>query len=169
MDALMEFIVVNYAWILIGSIIILLAIIGYYADKTNFGQGKQEQNEDSIVDNENVIQQQPQEIKETPIVVQNNIVNPNQQELNSNDVVVENIPKENETEKIENEFEMFDKEFNEIVPKKEFIDDELLDEIDSLSLDKTQKLKLTDIPDLDDVELPEIKKLNYKEEDIWKF
>lgn len=30
----------HYTWFLSGAILILLAIIGYYADKTNFGQGK---------------------------------------------------------------------------------------------------------------------------------
>ena len=66
-------------------------------------------------------------------------------------------------------FEKFDKEFNEILPEKEIINDDLLDEIDNLSLDKTQKIQLTDIPDLDDVELPKIKSLETVDEDIWKF
>lgn len=37
---LMEYIVEHYALFLGSAILILLAIIGYYADKTNFGQGK---------------------------------------------------------------------------------------------------------------------------------
>ena len=40
MQTILEYIMLNYTWILAGSIIILLAVIGYYADKTNFGQGK---------------------------------------------------------------------------------------------------------------------------------
>ena len=48
MQSIMEYILANYAWILFFSIIILLAIIGYYADKTNFGQGKVNQNIDNV-------------------------------------------------------------------------------------------------------------------------
>ena len=59
--------------------------------------------------------------------------------------------------------------FCEILPKKEIINDDLLEEIDSLSLDKTQKLDLYDIPDLDDVDLPKIKTFEPEEKDIWKF
>ena len=48
------------------------------------------------------------------------------------------------------------------------IDDDLLSDIEHLSLDKTQKYNFKDIPDLDDVDLPEIKKSD-EPEDIWKF
>ena len=40
MNVMLEYILSNYTWILFGLIIILLAIIGWYADKTNFGLGK---------------------------------------------------------------------------------------------------------------------------------
>lgn len=43
MTAIYDFIIVNYTWILIIVIIILLAIIGSYADKTNFGEGRKNQ------------------------------------------------------------------------------------------------------------------------------
>ena len=36
---ILEYIVSNYVWFLGSAILILLAIIGYYADKTNFGFG----------------------------------------------------------------------------------------------------------------------------------
>ena len=38
--AVVNFVMSYYAWFLAGTIIVLLAIIGAYADKTNFGQGK---------------------------------------------------------------------------------------------------------------------------------
>ena len=40
--AVINFVMNYYIWFLIGIILILLAIIGAYADKTNFGQGKKE-------------------------------------------------------------------------------------------------------------------------------
>ena len=44
MSQIIEYIVQHYIWIIICIVLILLAIIGYYADKTNFGQGKKEKN-----------------------------------------------------------------------------------------------------------------------------
>ena len=46
MTQMLEYIMQNYALFLGGAILILLAIIGYYADKTNFGQGKNVQNKE---------------------------------------------------------------------------------------------------------------------------
>ena len=40
MSEILDYILANYVWILTVAITVLLAIIGYYADKTNFGQGK---------------------------------------------------------------------------------------------------------------------------------
>lgn len=47
MTEILEYITLNYTWFLGGAIIILLAVIGNYADKTNFGQGKIKKSEDS--------------------------------------------------------------------------------------------------------------------------
>ena len=40
---MIEYVTANYVWILGGLILVLLIIIGYYADKTNFGQGEQKE------------------------------------------------------------------------------------------------------------------------------
>ena len=66
-------------------------------------------------------------------------------------------------------FKKFDEEFNELLPKKEIISNDLLDDINDMSLDKTQKIQISDIPKVDDVELPKIKTLPVEEDDIWKF
>lgn len=57
MTQVFEYIMQHYALFLGGAILILLAIIGYYADKTNFGQGKTVQNNedaDKITDIKNL-------------------------------------------------------------------------------------------------------------------
>lgn len=46
MTQVLEYIKQNYTLFLVGAIVILLAVIGYYADKTNFGQGKSEKSKD---------------------------------------------------------------------------------------------------------------------------
>ena len=66
------------------------------------------------------------------------------------------------------EINKFNEEFESILPKKEIIDSDLLNDIDDLELGKTQKIDLSVVPDLDNIELPKIKQMD-KEEDIWKF
>lgn len=206
MEAILEYIMEYYTWFLGGAIIILLAIIGYYADKTNFGQGKDKSetnkddglNLDKINENQTlgetvdkiygnqengVKQQQFANTKMEPIVSTANDAIIQQPEIDIvgqqsipvqtlesevNQEIDSNIQQELKTN-FESEFEKFDKVFDEILPKKEIINDELLEEIDSLSLDKTQKLNLNDIPDLDDVDLPKIKTFEPEEKDVWKF
>lgn len=207
MESILEYIMEYYTWLLGGAIIILLAIIGYYADKTNFGQGKVEKKEinkedeysidenqtlgetvDKIYSNQDSAKEQEKTAvyENQPTVTLENDSN-NQQELKTDiveqqkstipvespaSVVREEVVSNNEPESetnFEEDFSKFDKEFEEILPKKGLIDDELLDEIDSLSLDKTQKLDLNDIPDLDDVDLPKIKTFEPEEKDVWKF
>ena len=57
MKDILEFIVANYIWFLGGTIIILLAIIGSYADKTNFGQGKESKESKKEEEDNNEIKQ----------------------------------------------------------------------------------------------------------------
>lgn len=179
MRAILEYITMNYTWFLGAAIIILLAIIGSYADKTNFGQGKSKDSEEEIPNldeeiNNRELESTNEEIKEEEIIdgKQEQLTPKQMANLKEDDKLVvaetenHNI---NKKESFEENFEKFDQEFDAVIPKKDIIDEELLDEIDSLSLDKTQKLKLTDIPDLDDLDLPKIKSLDPVDEDIWKF
>ncbi len=53
MTKLLEYITLNYTWFLGGAILILLAVIGYYADKTNFGQGKPKKDDDNNKNKDN--------------------------------------------------------------------------------------------------------------------
>ena len=53
MTKILEYITLNYTWFLGGAILILLAIIGYYADKTNFGQGKPKKDDDNNKNKDN--------------------------------------------------------------------------------------------------------------------
>lgn len=182
MGAFLEYIMLNYTWFLGGLIIILLAIIGYYADETNFGQGKnKEQSKDkdelnkienkeeleSSIDElqlEETIENEIVEDQIEPVVDESKVQTEEESKIEEN-LNTQEVLKTN----FEEEFEKFDKEFNEVLPQKEILNDGLLEEIENLSLDKTQKIDLIDIPDLDDVELPKIKSLEPEEKDIWKF
>lgn len=227
MTKIVEYIMQNYTWFLTGAIIILLAIIGSYADKTNFGQGKDKSQDDEkeknnldfankrISDNlesnelnsdeKNVIDEKSvkqesfnytnvgnkdtsilDEISEPDFSSNDNAGDINENTRDSQNLEskpIENSSKQNELinnnviQKLENNkkddfdenFNKFDEEFNTLVPKKDIIDSDILDDIDDLSLDKSKKSSLNNIPDLDDVELPKIKNLKSEDENIWKF
>ena len=179
MKTFLEYIMLNYTWFLGGAIIILLAIIGSYADKTNFGQGKTKEDESEKLRELELeklkLQQQLEQAQkmqeETPVVE-------NQAEEEKEEFVEvkqfnkpRKITKKEEPtlESYEEKYAKFDKAFDALLPKKGFDDGDLLDEIESISLDKTQKIDITEIPDLDDVDLPKIKSLDPVDEDIWKF
>ena len=36
----MTFVTENYLWFIVGGIVILMIVIGYFAEKTNFGRNK---------------------------------------------------------------------------------------------------------------------------------
>lgn len=202
MTGVIEYIVQNYTLILGGTILILLAIIGYYAEKSNFGQGDKEEikvSNDKKVElpkNQRINQKytqdkkkgKKQETKEDLLEKNNKLLEENNNLLhdailsggiskgqkasidkkNSDEIVSEKVKAEKARAKKQNSASRFDKEFDALIPKKKLLDDDIFEDIESLSLDKTQKFKFDDIPDLDDVDLPRIKKMSSKKEDIWK-
>ncbi len=211
MIEIMEYIKSNYTWILIVSIIILLAIIGSYADKTNFGQGRKNQNEDDKNDNKLINDISNKKIgdllnnydnkNDSKLAVNNSNLEPkinNDIKKQTNNSSIDNIKKQTNNSSIDNiknndtvnileeqnyqntidentdsnfeeSFNNFDREFDNIVPKKKVIEDDLLEDIEGLSFDNPEKkFSIDPIPDFDDVELPKIKEVPVKEQDIWK-
>lgn len=194
MSEIIEFLLENYIWILSIIIVILLAIIGYFADKTNFGQKDFKLNDDIKEINtqedllngidtnktlkeaaESLTESNKEEVKEDKHEV----------EVEKQPVAMENNPEANlkdepksETEEkkldgiletSEDENINLDQMFNEVIPVKSLMDDEILDDIDNMTVEPTS-LETKDIPDLDDIELPKIESLaTDTEEDIWRF
>lgn len=246
MTQILEYIMQHYTLFLGGAILILLAIIGYYADKTNFGQGKSNNLEESdnkindnkleitdesempyqvdndIVNNDNLnnLEQSKEETTNSVIEEQQNIdlttgdnnllevlkeqdkveltnntsledsllgeevsVQPQNVDLSSTTLQNENFNNEVVSEEntvyekerkinpllTDEEVNRFNTEFDALLPKKDVIDNDLLSDIEDLDFEKTQKLNLDDIGDLDNIELPKIKQINKEEQDIWKF
>lgn len=81
----------------------------------------------------------------------------------STNVVSENSLSNEKLEKIDE----LDKELDILLPKEKLLNEDLLSDIDFMELDKTQKLDLSGVPDLDNIDLPKIKQFE-DEEDIWK-
>jgi len=236
MIQILEYIKQNYTLFLIGLVLILLAIIGYYADKTIFGQEKnkdqklkeidedtkkiinndQEEQKNILVTEENneIIRTEEQketsvynsskEIKETE--ENRNFQNNEQQKeqskieeikensnvglsgetssleenisIQSNDTRLEEQSEEiNSIEEqgiIENDFsdeeqnEFFDNEIDLLLPKKDLINSDLLNEIEGMEFNSIKERTSFDVPDLDDISLPKIKNVGEKEKDVWK-
>lgn len=194
MSEIIEFLLENYIWILSIIIVILLAIIGYFADKTNFGQKDFKLNDDIKETNtqedllngidtnktlkeaaESLTESNKEEVKEDKHEV----------EVEKQPVAMENNPEANLKEELKSETEEkkldgiletsedeninLDQMFNEVIPVKSLMDDEILDDIDNMTVEPTS-LETKDIPDLDDIELPKIESLaTDTEEDIWRF
>ena len=178
MIQMLEYITQNYTFLLGVLVLILLAIIGYYADKTNFGQGK---NKESEVENQS---KQHEEIgnsdqkimelieKKEPEIYQQGIQEEKRQEENYEPQQLKEIVdvQTKKTEIIEEQIK--NKELEEIdmlLPKKELINSDLLNEIDGMELNSLKKKATIDVPNLDDISLPKIKNLVESEQDIWKF
>ena len=153
---MINFIMSNYTIILIIVMIIIFAIIGSYVDKIGF-----------FVSYKEVPEEEPPKVEEDdelPTEIDDNI----EPTLNADDypdidralfAPIEGV----------SEYNSLNKEVDSVLSKKDVIDDDLLSDIEHLSLDKTQRYNFGDIPDLDDVELPKIKKDKEEPEDIWKF
>ena len=93
----------------------------------------------------------------------------NEEQTSNYEIIANEMQPEEQKETSESEsFDQFNLEIESLLPKKEIIDTDLLSDIDSLELDKTQKIDLSGVPDLDNIDLPKIKQMT-EEEDIWKF
>lgn len=185
MIQILEYIAQNYTLFLSVLVLILLAIIGYYADKTNFGQGNKEKETKNKIEDLEEKDNKVEEFKETDDKIENSsegIVTENvviekveeqkQEEINYN-VNEEFALQEEQRKAIDKDSQMPEStEFEEIdslLPKKELINNDLLNEIEGMELNSLKQKASFDVPDLDDISLPKIKNLVEKEQDIWKF
>lgn len=186
----------NLVWILVGIVVILLAIIGRYADQTNFGEGKKiikvkkKSSKRDIIDKlaaeekeeepkeELKKEEKPVEKAEVDIIeeMQNNTrdnFNPDADNDSKTDDIelAQDTLKTDEEKKKESE-EMSADEFMKsddldiLLPKKDVVTGDFLQEVEDINLDFKKKDILSDIPNLDDVDLPNIKKKQGKT-DIW--
>ena len=180
---MIEYIAGHYAWFLGAIILILLAVLGYYADKTNFGQKKidKKNKKDGITE----IESKEENIETLNLETSNKDVN-NQEVLIVDEVKKEevgpvlqesveetikaSIPSDiDKIEQAEDSFNKISQQIESLLPERDIINVDLLEDIDELELGKTRKLDFNLVPDLDDIDLPKIKKLVDEEQDIWKF
>lgn len=191
MIEIINFIITNYTWILLIVIIILLAIIGSIADKTGFGsennEPKKENKQMEIVDlsnkrlddvistNDNTSNKQPEVIgnNETLASEQASNIQVNQTGKNFEEKTnkLETVSHSaNIMKSLEDKLNTLDGEINASLPKKNIINDNILDDIEGMSFDSDNMFskKSSDTIGVDDLELPNIKPLKKDNEDVWK-
>lgn len=212
MTEIFDFIVTNYAWILVIVLIILLSIIGSFAEKSLFDSSSKPsktKDEDKTIDlsnkkmsdffgggdntqnqinNENNIQLQPVNVDTTNQNVNsftdntvNNVISSTaSNEVSNNQVLANTGSVDNNTEiksktntelmtTLESKLSSLDKQINDVLPKKELINNDMLDELDEMSIetDKKKSTKKDDLK-LSDIKLPNIKSSKSKKKDLWK-
>lgn len=158
--AIVDFIMSNYIAILIVVIIIIFALIGRYVEKVGFFETAETTKKNAKSNTESPVEkteEKKEKVKEKPASTSN-------KEISMEDIDSALFAPLVEDKK----YDELNNEVKGLLSKKEVIDDDLLSDINNLSLDKTQKYNFGDIPDLDDVDLPKIKKAD-SDEDVWKF
>ena len=208
MAVVINFVIDKFVWFMCGAIIIILAIIGSYADKTNFGEGKKivkvkkkkkdiidsleveekkdssdsfNSNSDEPVESENIFDNTNNEIK----VESNKVDAAEKVETNQDIPTIEINDKEKKDDEAKNDeseenSSVIDKiieenkeakeELDELLPKKDILDDDIfqdLGDLDDIKFD-SKITKAKDVPDLDDVMLPDITKQKKNSKQIWK-
>lgn len=154
----LDFVIENYVWFLVGGIVLLMTLIGYFAEKTQFGKKKSKKEENST--------------KETPVKF---VEIPSTQEQPEEVLLDQDMPKQDiEVEAVEKAEEpMEDLDTIEIEEPKET--EEIPEELYA-GLDGTpNKYKETEQPEDLDMELPNIEDLKTdiddtsSDDDIWRF
>ena len=182
MAIVINFILANLVYILIGIVIILLAIIGMYADKTNFGEGKKvvkvkkKNNKKDIIDEIEVTKDENKEEiipQEAKAVVDDGLAF--EIDTNEENKKEHEEPKEDNKELTESEF-LESNDLDELLPEKEVLDDDILQDLEDIDLDfKFDEPKFSkpvfesqSISDLGNIDLSDITKPKKKSTNLWK-
>jgi len=141
----------NYIWIIVVAVIVVMTIIGYIADKTNFGEKKpkKQMKEKEITNDENVL------------VEQDNIVNDSfndYQNMNSFDMPL--VEENNE------ELAFSDSQVIEPV-QPEMIEPETVESVQSEIIEPETVETMQSEPILDDFEISESEATDYLQDDIY--
>ena len=121
MDLIIEFVTENFIWIIVGGIVILMAIVGYVADKTDFGRNKIEKQpkpekekkvkEKKETEKISVIEENVNDVVNNETVNNEEVLSEQPIEL-SNEVELNNIELQNEVEPL-NQMDQNEQIFNE--------------------------------------------------------
>lgn len=170
----MAFVTENYLWFIVGGIVILMIIIGYFAEKTNFGRKslsqKDENQEPKPVSEAVVPVQEPVQVNEPAVNEEIKL-----EEKGINDILGQNVNNESEILNIPNEMETG---LDEVVAPVQ-VDEPTVSELPSVGFpeeDLTVPLENNEVKEVQN-ETPEIAEIpdilddseEDNEDDVWKF
>ena len=69
---------------------------------------------------------------------------------------------------LEEKLKTLDNEINGVLPKKQLIEDNVLEDIDDLSIDFNNKLNKKDNVDLTNIDLPDVRNTKVSKKNIWR-
>lgn len=163
----MDFIVDNYFWFIVGGVVILMIIIGYIAEKTDFGRKPfKEKKVDNGGNNEVIINEEPVENvveNENSIIVPEDGIEESIEVMEQDDLSKVAVPAEN-FESLEPIAEEENEEFAvEDVPAEETVEEPMVDlDIPEItSVDNEGANEVTDV--VEEVIADD------SEDDVWKF
>lgn len=150
----MNFIGRYWAVLLIAFILIMLVILSYLIDKEMNRKNKKNETKNKKIYNYDLDNNKNDGVNE----IKEEIIELNEKEKTDNE--------EKETlDYDELDVEDIDLDFDKVISKKHFINDDLINDIKNIKVDSVH---IDKIDDLESIELPDIKiKKEIKEEDIW--
>ncbi len=158
MDTMIDFVTANAMWFIIGGVVIVMAIIGYFVDKSDFGRNKEEK--EVKPKQEKVKKEKP--VKKEKIKIENKGLN----DLTQPTEVVEN---ETPTQEVKEEdlFTPLSTEVNAELGKEE-IDESLFAPLDTANTNISEEpIDLSKDNSINETNTTEEQPKT--EEDVWKF
>ena len=166
----MDFVINNYLWFVIGAVVLLMIIIGYFAEKTNFGKiplnTRKEKKEKTVEDASSPVDTEAKELPIDETAINNDILNSDSmQQIGIADAITQpeslNVSEEIKEPLADNA--MPEEDLN--VP----FGDQVVEEPKE---DKTASEITENLPDIPEV--PEVSKedsgmSDESEDDVWKF
>ena len=157
----LDFVIENYVWFLVGGIVLLMTLIGYFAEKTQFGKKKSKKQE-------KIVEKMPVETVEIPSVPEQPEEVLFEQDMPMQDEEVETA---NETEEPMEDLDAIEIQEPEEIEESEEIPEELYAGLDGTpntykEAEKTEDLDM-DLPNIEDLKT-EIDDTS-SDDDIWRF
>jgi hypothetical protein len=81
----MEFVIENYIWFAIGGVVLLMALIGFIAEKTNFGQKPKKEKKEEVKEEPAVAPVVEEIVPTEPVMEKEEVVVPSMDELMNNE------------------------------------------------------------------------------------
>ena len=158
----MDFLIDNYLWFIIGGIVIIMIIIGYFAEKTNFGK-KPLREKNAKEENKEVVVETPAEeinISEIENKGINDILGQSTEEELTSDVNLDDF---------ENDSDILEETVVEETPAEEITNEELPEEDLNVPFGDAEVKPIEE--NIETPEVPEIieEEQEPEEDDVWKF